>query len=143
MYKTMMAALIGVAGLALAGLAQAAEPVKIGFSMSKTGMFANATPSQLNVYELWKDEVNATGGLDVGGERRPIEFVSYDDQSDPGNAVKIYEKLITDDKVDLLLAPWGTPFHFAVAGVLDRYKFPMVGNSATSVQLREVKAGYM
>jgi branched-chain amino acid transport system substrate-binding protein len=139
----MITALIGVAGLALAGLAQAAEPVKIGFSMSKTGMFANATPSQLNVYELWKDEVNAAGGLDVGGQRRPIEFVSYDDQSDPGNAVKIYEKLITDDKVDLLLAPWGTPFHFAVAGVLDRYKFPMIGNSAASVQLREVKAGYI
>lgn len=143
MYKRMITALIGVAGLALAGLAQAAEPVKIGFSMSKTGMFANATPSQLNVYELWKDEVNAAGGLDVGGQRRPIEFVSYDDQSDPGNAVKIYEKLITDDKVDLLLAPWGTPFHFAVAGVLDRYKFPMIGNSAASVQLREVKAGYI
>ena len=143
MHKTMIAALMGVAGLALAGLAQAAEPVKIGFSLSKTGMFASAIPSQLNVYELWKDEVNAAGGLDVGGERRPIEFISYDDQSDPANAVKIYEKLITNDKVDLLLAPWGTPFHFAVAGVLDRYKFPMVGNSAASVQLREIKAGYI
>ena len=143
MRKTLMTALIGVVGLALAGLAQAAEPVKIGFSLSKTGMFASAIPSQLNVYELWKDEVNAAGGLDVGGERRPIEFISYDDQSDPANAVKIYEKLITNDKVDLLLAPWGTPFHFAVAGVLDRYKFPMVGNSAASVQLRELKAGYI
>ena len=139
MRKTLMTALIGVVGLTLAGLAQAAEPVKIGFSLSKTGMFASAIPSQLNVYELWKDEVNAAGGLDVGGERRPIEFISYDDQSDPANAVKIYEKLITNDKVDLLLAPWGTPFHFAVAGVLDRYKFPMVGNSAASVQLREIK----
>ena len=143
MRKTLMTAFIGVVGLAFAGLAQAAEPVKIGFSLSKTGMFASAIPSQLNVYELWKDEVNAAGGLDVGGERRPIEFISYDDQSDPANAVKIYEKLITNDKVDLLLAPWGTPFHFAVAGVLDRYKFPMVGNSAASVQLRELKAGYI
>ena len=97
MRKTLMTALIGVVGLALAGLAQAAEPVKIGFSLSKTGMFASAIPSQLNVYELWKDEVNAAGGLDVGGERRPIGFISYDDQSDPANAVKIYEKLITDD----------------------------------------------
>ena len=143
MHKKLITALIGVAGLALAGLAQAAEPVKIGFSLSKTGMFASAIPSQLNVYELWKDQVNAAGGLDVGGERRPIEFVSYDDQSDPGNAVKIYEKLITDDKVDLLLAPWGTPFHFAVAAVLERFKFPMVGNSAASVQLREIEAGYI
>ena len=141
--KRIVAAWIGAASLALVGMAQAAEPVKIGFSLSKTGMFASAAPSQLNAYELWKDQVNAAGGLNVAGERRPIEFISYDDQSDPGNAVKIYEKLITDDKVDLLLAPWGTPFHFAVAGVLERYKFPMVGNSAASVQLREVKAGYI
>lgn len=135
--------LIGAALLGVLATAQAAEPVRLGFSMAKTGMFADATPSQINAYELWHEQVNAKGGLEVGGERRPVEFVSYDDQSDPGQAVKIYEKLITSDKVDLLLAPWGTPHHFAVAGVLERYKFPMVGNSAASVQLREVKAGYI
>jgi branched-chain amino acid transport system substrate-binding protein len=142
--KTILkSALLGLAALALAAAAQAEDPVKIGFSLSKTGMFAAAVPSQLNVYEMWRDEVNAAGGLDVAGTRRPVEFVEYDDQSDPGNAVKIYEKLITDDKVDLLLAPWGTPFHFAVAAVLERYKFPMVGNSAASVQLRELQPGYI
>jgi len=143
MHRKSIVTFMALAGLVLAGLAQAAEPVRIGFSLSKTGMFANATPSQLNVYELWKEQVNAAGGLDVAGERRPIEFVSYDDQSNTGNAVKIYEKLITDDKVDLLLAPWGTPFHFAVAAVLERHKFPMIGNSAASVQLREIKPGYI
>jgi branched-chain amino acid transport system substrate-binding protein len=87
--------------------------------------------------------VNAKGGLDVAGTKRMVEFVSYDDQSDPGQAVKIYEKLITQDKVDLLLGPWGTPHHFAVAGVLERYKFPMVGDTAASVQLRDLKPGYI
>ena len=72
-----------------------------------------------------------------------VEFVSYDDQSDPGQAAKIYEKLIVQDKVDLLLGPWGTPHHFAVAGVLERYKFPMVGDTAASVQLRDLKPGYI
>ena len=57
--------------------------------------------------------------------------------------MRIYEKLITDDKVDLLLAPWGTPFHIAIAPVLEKFKFPMVGNTAASVALRQVKPGYI
>ncbi len=70
-----------------------------------------------------------------------MKFISYDDQSDFGKAPQIYEKLITDDKVDLLLAPWGTPFHFAIAGILEKYQFPLVGNSAASVTIREIKPG--
>lgn len=139
---------MGCAAVALAaslgGIAQADEkPVRIGYSMALTGLFAQAAPSQVHAYELWKEQVNASGGLDVGGVKRPVEFVSYDDQSNPANAVRIYEKLITEDKVDLLIAPWGTPFHLAIAPVLNRYKFPMVGNTAASVKLREVAPGYI
>ncbi|HUC61746.1 MAG TPA: amino acid ABC transporter substrate-binding protein [Alphaproteobacteria bacterium] len=138
----MTIAALGV-GLMAMSAAQAAEPVKIGFSISKTGLFAAGTGSQMDTYELWKDEVNAAGGLDVKGVKRPIVFDYYDDQSDPSKAVQIYEKLITQDKVDLLLAPWGTPMHIAVAGIAERYKFPIVGNSAASVKLREIKSNYM
>ncbi|WP_177142690.1 amino acid ABC transporter substrate-binding protein [Variovorax sp. YR216] len=123
--------------------AQADKPIRIGYSMARTGMLANATPSQNNTYELWKEQVNARGGMDVGGTKRKVEFVTYDDQSKPEQAVRIYEKLITDDKVDLLLAPWGTPFQIAVAPVLEKFKFPMVGNTAASVSLRQVKPGYI
>jgi branched-chain amino acid transport system substrate-binding protein len=137
--------IVAALGLAVSGTgsAHAADPVKIGFSLPLTGIFAPAAPSQKNAYELWREQVNAKGGLDVAGTKRMVEFVSYDDQSDPGQAVKIYEKLITQDKVDLLLGPWGTPHHFAVAGVLERYKFPMVGDTAASVQLRDLKPGYI
>ena len=125
-------------------LAVAADnPVRIGYSMCLTGLFAQAAPSQVNAYELWKDQVNAAGGLEIGGQRRPVEFVSYDDQSNPANAVRIYEKLITEDNVDLLAAPWSTPIHLAIAPVLAKHKFPMVGNTAASVKLREVKPGYI
>jgi branched-chain amino acid transport system substrate-binding protein len=134
-----MVAAFGLAACAI-GNAQAADPVKIGFSLPLTGIFAPAAPSQRNAYELWREQVNAKGGLDVAGTKRMVEFVSYDDQSDPGQAVK---KLITQDKVDLLLGPWGTPHHLAVAGVLERYKFPMVGDTAASVQLRDLKPGYI
>ncbi|MDZ4736945.1 MAG: amino acid ABC transporter substrate-binding protein [Rhodospirillaceae bacterium] len=139
--KRLLAGLVAVAGLALSIGAQAAEPVRIGFSLAQTGLFAAAAPSQLNAYELWRDQVNAAGGLDVAGELRMIEFVMYDDRSDPSEAVRIYEKLITEDQVDLLLAPWGTPHHFAVAGVVEKHGFPLVGNSAASVQLRDINPG--
>lgn len=137
---------LAAAGLALSGLpalAQADKPLRLGFSMARTGMLANATPSQMNTYELWREQVNARGGMDVGGVKRKVEFVVYDDQSKPEQAVRIYEKLITDDKVDLLLAPWGTPFHISIAPVLEKYKFPMIGNTAASVALRQVKPGYI
>ena len=140
--------LSGVAAAALAlaaggASAQADKPLRIGFSMARTGMLANATPSQLNTYELWREQVNARGGMNVGGTKRKVEFVIYDDQSKPEQAVRIYEKLITDDKVDLLLAPWGTPFHIAIAPVLEKFKFPLIGNTAASVALRQVKPGYI
>ena len=137
---------LAAAGLASAlpagrALAQAGKPVRIGFSIAKTGIFAAAAPSQLNSYDLWREQINAAGGLQVGSEKRPIEYVQYDDQSNPSQAAKIYERLITEDKVDLLLAPWGTPMHIAVAPVLERLSFPVVGNTAASVKLRELKPG--
>ena len=121
--------------------AQAAEPVRIGYSIAKTGLFAQAAPSQITAYELWANQVNAAGGLDVAGERRPVELIWFDDESDPAKSAQIYEKLISDEKVDLLLAPWGTPHHLNVAGVVERHGFPMVGNTAASVAVREVQPG--
>ncbi len=135
---------LAVAAVLAAGLSgfSNAESVRIGYSIAKTGLFAQGAVSQINAYELWREQVNARGGLDIGGkEKRMVEFVVYDDQSNPGSAVRIYEKLITDDKVDLLLSPWGTPTHFALAPALERLKFPMVGSTAASVQLREVRPG--
>ncbi len=140
-------AIAGVAVCALlVGLdgARAADPIKIGFSLPKTGIYAPAAPSQEQAYDLWRDQINAAGGLEIaGGGKRPVEFVQYDDQSDPAKAATIYEKLIVEDKVDLLLGPWGTPHHIAVAGVLEKHKFPMVGDTAASVALRKMKPGYI
>ena len=123
--------------------AGAADPVRIGYSLPKTGIFAPAAASQDNAYELWREQVNARGGLDVAGERRMVEFVKYDDQSNPGKVVQIYEKLVTGDKVDLVFAPWGTAHHFALAGFLERRKLPMMGNTAASVKIRDLDARYI
>ena len=136
-------ALVAVLLGAVATGASAQEPIKIGYAIAKTGFFAPAAHTQIQTYELWQDQVNAAGGINVGGTMRPVKFVSYDDQSDFAKAPQIYEKLITDDKVDLLLAPWGTPFHFAIVGVLEKSQFPVVGNSAASVTIRDIKPGHI
>ncbi|WP_345248467.1 amino acid ABC transporter substrate-binding protein [Pigmentiphaga soli] len=129
----------------LGGLAQAAaRPVRIGFSMAKTGYLGMASPVALQAYELWKAQVNEAGGLEIAGEgRRPVEFVIYDDQSEPVKAAEAYEKLISRDKVDLLLAPYGTPFHIAIGPVVERHRVPLIGNTATTTLLRDLKARYM
>jgi branched-chain amino acid transport system substrate-binding protein len=133
-------------GLAVAAMlgttpSLAEDPVRIGYSIASTGLFSQAAPSQVTAYELWAEQVNAAGGLDVAGTKRPVELVWYDDESDPAKSAQIYERLINDDEVDLLLAPWGTPHHLNVAGVVEQYGFPMVGNTAASVAIREIAPG--
>jgi branched-chain amino acid transport system substrate-binding protein len=140
--SSLLSAIFAVLVLASPGKT-ADAPVRIGFAIAKPGFLATSAKPQINAYELWKDLVNARGGLDVKGVRRTIEFVDYDDQSDANKSLQIYEKLIVGDKVDLLLAPYGSPAHIAVVGVLERNQFPVVGNNASSVTLRELKPGYM
>jgi branched-chain amino acid transport system substrate-binding protein len=88
--------------------------------------------------------VNEKGGIFVKdlGKKLPVEFIYYDDKSSADTAVKVYEKLITQDKVDLVFTPWGTTIHFAIAALSERYKIPMVGSTASSVKLRDLKSNY-
>src|SRR5947199_3409358 len=92
--------------LALTGVqaAWAAEPIKIGFGMSLTGGLAVGGKPALVTFEMWRQDVNAKGGL-LG---RPVEFVYYDDQTNPSNVPAIYTKLLDVDKVDLVVSGYGT-----------------------------------
>ena len=74
--------------------------------------------------------------------RLPVKLVYYDDKSEAETAVKVYEKLITDDKVDLLFSPNSTTIHFAIFPIAEKYKVPIVGSTAASVKLRELKSRY-
>ena len=84
--------------------ALAATPIKIGFAMSLSGPNAGAGKMMLLALQIWREEVNSTGGL-LG---RPVEFVYYDDQSDPSGVPAVYAKIIDVDKVDLVISPFGT-----------------------------------
>jgi branched-chain amino acid transport system substrate-binding protein len=86
--------------------AQAADPIKVGVGLALTGAGASPGKMLLTSLQLWRDDVNAKGGL-LG---RQIEIIHYDDQSTPSAVPGIYTKLITVDKVDLLLGPYATNF---------------------------------
>ncbi len=90
--------------LALAPVAKAADPIKIGFSMTLTGGLAGAGQAALIAMKIWRDDVNAAGGL-LG---RQVEFVYYDDATNPSKVPGIYSKLINVDKVDLVVSSYGT-----------------------------------
>ncbi len=115
-----------------------AKPIRIGYTMSATGPYAvGAGITQAPNYTLWQDQVNAQGGLAVKGEgRRPIEFVTIDDRSEIETAVRFYEKLATDDKVDLLLPPWGSAMNFAIGAGGRQVRLP---DDRSHRHLREVQ----
>ncbi len=124
--------------------ALAKDVMTVGFSMSLTGKYAPGAAGQMQAYQLWLDVVNQNGGIYVKkyGKKLPVKFVYYDDKSSADTAVRVYEKLITKDKVDVLLSPYGTSIHFAVAPLAERYKVPIVGSTAASVKLRDIKSRY-
>lgn len=90
--------------VAVSSVSRAADPIRIGFSMSLTGGLAGGGRAALLAYEIWRDEINAKGGL-LG---RKVEFVHYDDQSNPANVPAIYTKLLSVDNVDLVVSGYAT-----------------------------------
>ena len=111
--------------------AEAQAPIKIGASLSLTGTYAQPGTYQKEGYELCADHLNAKGGL-LG---RKVEFVFYDDQSTPATGVRLYEKLITEDKVDAVMWPYSSPITEAVANVSEKYQKVMVSPLAATTSI--------
>ena len=103
--RTLLGGTIAVAvlGLTTAAIGQQA-PIKIGMSMAQTGGLAGGGKASLLGIEVWRDDVNARGGL-LG---RKVELVVYDDKSSASETPAIYSKLLDVDKVDILFAPYAT-----------------------------------
>ena len=111
--------------------AEAQGPVRIGASLSLTGSYAKPAQYQKEGYQVCLKEVNAKGGL-LG---RKVELVLYDDQSAPATGVRLYEKLITDDKVDAVMGPYSSPVSEAVANVTEKYHKVMVAPLAATTSI--------
>src|ERR1700685_2357999 len=103
--RTFLGGTIAVGALGLTSGVRADEPpIKIGMSMALTGGLAGGGKASLLGIQIWKDDINARGGL-LG---RKVELVVYDDKSSASETPAIYAKLLDVDKVDLLFAPYAT-----------------------------------
>jgi len=142
--RTMLAALAAAMAFPAVGAAQAeGDPIRIGYTMSRTGPFAGgAQVSQEPNYLLWAEQVNAAGGLTVDGKKRKIELIGYDDRSDIETAVRTYQKMMGADKLDLVLPPWGSGMNFAIAPIANRYGYPFLAPTALSRKLIDMKLPY-
>jgi len=109
--------------LAAIGETRAAEPIKLGFSVALTGAVSPNGKQILLALQIWRDDVNAKGGL-LG---RPVELVYYDDQSAPANVPAIYSKLVDIDKVDLLIGPYATNMIAAAMPTIMGKKMTTIG----------------
>lgn len=96
-------AALTIAGAASAG-AFAAEPIRIGVTDPLSGPQANSGVAMRQAYELAAKEVNDKGGLEVDGEKRPIELFFEDSQSRPEVGMSAAQKLLTRDQVDIVIA---------------------------------------
>jgi branched-chain amino acid transport system substrate-binding protein len=96
--------------------ANSAKPIVIGGTLGLTGTYSGPSAGYKVAYDYWLKQINDAGGL----LDRPVEMKIYDDESNPTNAQQLYQKLINDDHVDLLLAPYTTAVGGAVVPITER-----------------------
>jgi branched-chain amino acid transport system substrate-binding protein len=111
--------------------ALAAEPIKVGVTASLTGRYAAPGSDLLEGLKMWAHDLNARGAL-LG---REVEIVSYDDKSDPATSAQLYERLISNDRVDLLIGPYSSDVTLAASDVAERHNIPMVSGSASATDI--------
>jgi branched-chain amino acid transport system substrate-binding protein len=97
-------------------------PIKIGISLSLSGDFSADGLAFQQGYQLWKDQVNASGGI-LG---RQVTLDIVDDASSDTQVVTNYQKLITVDKCELLFGPFSTKLTKPAAALAKRYGFALV-----------------
>ena len=130
------ALVVALAAVLASGTVARSEPpksIRIGYAISLTG--SNAAGAGITVvpnYRLWVKEVNATGGilLKSAGKRIPIDVIEYDDHSNVADAETAIERLISQDRVDFILALWGTGLNLAVGPLFHRAGYPQLATTA-------------
>jgi branched-chain amino acid transport system substrate-binding protein len=134
------AATLALAAGTPAAFAQDRTSVRIGYVVSQTGPNATgAGTTTIPNYELWVHDVNAAGGLKLpNGTQLPIEVTVYDDRSQTEEVVRGIERLANQDKVDFILAPWGTGFNLAVAPLMARFGYPQLAGTSVVPNIPDI-----
>lgn len=140
-----LAALTGMLIVAGSGyLARAAEDVvRIGAPLPLTGPLSPDGIKAQHGYDLWAETANAAGGIAVGGKKYKVEIVYVDYQSNTPRAVQTAERLITEDKVNFLFAPFGSGAAKAASSVSERYRIPTIAATASSKEVYDQGYKYL
>src|SRR5262249_58849303 len=126
---SLSATLLVLAALPLVGhrpavLSQVKAPaaISVGLTVSMTGPFSSEVAPLKKMMETWAEMVNAKGGISLKHyeKRLPLKFIIYDDSSKPAEAERLYEKLVSSDKVDLLLGPFSSPITMIASTVAEK-----------------------
>lgn len=135
-FASALAAIAIAAGASAARAADAPAEIKLGTLFASSGRYASISMPVHSGLKLWVDQKNAEGGVYVKAfdKKIPIKLVAYDDQSNTATASTLYNQLITQDKVDLLVADSGSVLTApAVAIARDRkmFLFDQTGTGAS------------
>jgi branched-chain amino acid transport system substrate-binding protein len=123
--------LFAAAALLTGGAASAQSVIKIGAVAPKTGpLAAGAAITHWPNVKLWVTQVNARGGLKLKGGRAKIKLIEYDDRTNPGETIKAVQRLATQDKVDFILAPYGSGLNLAAAPIFAKYGYPQITSTS-------------
>ena len=112
-----------------------ADTISFGFALPLTGPLADEGRRALDAYKLWAKKMNGEGGILIKGKRYPVELVFYDDRGNPDLSAGFFEKLITVDKVDLLLGGIGDRLVLPASAVAEKHGYPMISGGANSDRL--------
>jgi branched-chain amino acid transport system substrate-binding protein len=124
-------ALIAAAALLTASPVLAADDMlTIGFTVSRTGKLNNDSTAQMRGFELWRDELNDKGGIQTGGKRYKVNFVSYDDESANARVQQLYTRIINQDKAQFLFSPYSSGLVATAAIVSEQYSRIMLTTGA-------------
>ena len=113
----------------------AQETIKFGAPLPITGPLAPEALKQKQGYDLWANQVNLAGGINVAGKKMKVEIVYIDYQSNTPRAIQATERLITQDNVQFVFAPFGSGAAKAASTVAERYGVPMIAATASSSQV--------
>ena len=130
--------------LAMPLAAHSKDKIVIGQAASLSGVLGgDYTFACAPIYDLWVKDVNAAGGIYVKeyGKKLPVELKVYDDKSDIGTMTRLLEKLIVEEKVDFVFAPWSTAFVFAAAPITNKHGYILMCNGAGAMKLKDFTAG--
>ncbi len=139
------AAALTAAGTALgaAASAQAADTITVGFTVSQTGALNVDSLAQLRGFEMWRDDVNAAGGIKVGNKHYTVKFVSYDDQSQGARVQQLYTRLIVQDKAEFLFSPYSSGLAATAAVISEQYGKLMLTVGAAEAKTYELGNKYL